>query len=56
MRRIIIFLELVIVYSLLFLQNCFARQDVVELFKNNQAIIYTINIRNFSALDYEMTV
>ncbi len=53
MRRIIIFLELVIVYSLLFLQNCFARQDVVELFKNNQAIIYTINIRNFSALDYD---
>lgn len=48
MRRIIIFLGVV-----LFLVNSFAyaKDGLRELFKNNEAVVYTINIRNFSAHD-----
>ena len=34
-----------------FIQNANARENIKELFKNNQAIIYTINIRNFGSTD-----
>ncbi len=51
MRRIIIFLELVLFLSWVQSQVVFARENIRELFKNNQAIIYTINIRNFASVD-----
>lgn len=47
MKRILIFLGIV---SFLFNAG-FAKESLRELFKNNEAIIYTINIRNFSAED-----
>lgn len=47
MKRILIFLGIV---SFLFSAG-FAKESLRELFKNNEAIIYTINIRNFSAVD-----
>ena len=48
MRRFIVYLGLV-----LFLISSFvdARENLRELFKNNSAIIYTINVRNFGAID-----
>ena len=50
MRRII-FLGLVLFLSLAQSQAVFARENIRELFRNNQAIIYTINIRNFASVD-----
>lgn len=32
----------------------YAKEDLRELFKNNEAIIYTINIRNFAAVDKDL--
>ena len=46
-RNGIIFL---LALSLIF-QNAYARDNIREVFKNKQAIIYTINIRNFGAAD-----
>lgn len=47
MKRIIFFLGIVLIFS-----SCaFARENIRELFKNNEAVIYTINIRNFASLD-----
>ncbi len=41
--------------SILFLPNAFAqdKKSLKELFANNEAIIYTINIRNFGAADID---
>ena len=48
MKRIIVLLGLV-----LFLTSSYAsaRQNLREVFKNNEAIIYTLNIRNFASVD-----
>ncbi len=48
MKRIIVLLGLV-----LFLTSSYAsaRQNLREVFKNNEAIIYTLNIRNFASID-----
>ena len=48
--RTILVLGLFLFFELL-CQNSFARENIRELFKNNQAIIYTINIRNFASSD-----
>lgn len=47
MKRIIIFLAI----AFCFTPFSYARENIRELFKNNEAIIYTINIRNFAAVD-----
>ena len=47
MRRILFFLGIVLIFSF----SCDARENIRELFKNNEAVIYTINIRNFGAVD-----
>ena len=48
MKRIIIFLGLVLFFN----SSCtIARENLREQFKNNEAIIYTINIRNFASVD-----
>jgi len=47
MKRMIIFLGLV-----LFLNSfAYAKENLRELFKDNKAVIYTLNIRNFAAND-----
>jgi len=49
MKRILFFIGLV------FLSNfSIARENLREQFKNNSAIIYTINIRNFGAIDKDL--
>lgn len=47
MKRIIILLGLVLFLT----SSVFARENLREVFKNNEAIIYTINIRNFASID-----
>lgn len=47
MKRIYIFICLI----LLSLTPVFARENIRDLFKNNAAIIYTINVRNFASID-----
>ncbi len=49
MKKILIVIGLVLL-SL----SSFARDNIREVFKNNSAIIYTINIRNFSAVDKDL--
>ena len=46
MRRIL-FLGIVLLFSC----TVQARENIRELFKNNEAVIYTINIRNFASVD-----
>ncbi len=48
MRRVVFLTGLLLLLSTNYLS---AREDIVEVFKNNSAIIYTINIRNFGAFD-----
>jgi len=50
MRRILFYLGIVLVLS----SAAFAKEDLRELFKNNEAVIYTINIRNFAAVDKDL--
>ena len=47
MKRVLIFLGIVLAFS----PFASAKENIRELFKNNEAVIYTINIRNFSAVD-----
>lgn len=47
MKRIIIFLAIILFSTC----EVNAKTSIRELFKNNEAIIYTINIRNFAAVD-----
>ena len=49
MKKILIILELV-----LFCLPSFARDSIRETFKNNAAIIYTVNIRNFASVDKDL--
>lgn len=51
MRRSIIYLGLIL---LLVSSFASARENIRELFKNNSAIIYTINIRNFASSDNDL--
>ena len=48
MRMRAIFLGLVLFFTSCCVQ---ARENIRELFKNNEAVLYTINIRNFAAVD-----
>ncbi len=44
--------RIIILAIVLFLNSCvLAQESIRELFKNNEALIYTINIRNFGAVD-----
>ena len=46
-----LFLSGLVLLSLTFNQNAFARADLSEQFAQNSAIIYTLNIRNFGSVD-----
>ena len=35
----------------LLISQTYARENIREVFKNNEAVIYTLNIRNFGAID-----
>ena len=43
-----------ILLSMFLFFPCLAQDNIKELFKNNSAVIYTINIRNFSAVDKDL--
>ena len=49
MKNILIILGLVLLIT-----SAQARDSIRETFKNNRAVIYTINIRNFSAVDKDL--
>ncbi|MBR2068723.1 MAG: hypothetical protein IJ877_03070 [Candidatus Gastranaerophilales bacterium] len=49
MKKILLCLGLVLLCA-----PCFARENIKEVFKNNSAIIYTVNIRNFNAQDKDL--
>ncbi|MBQ4646688.1 MAG: hypothetical protein IJB79_05010 [Candidatus Gastranaerophilales bacterium] len=51
MKRILIYSGIVLALSLPFAN---AKENLRELFKNNEAIIYTINIRNFASIDKDL--
>lgn len=51
MKRSIIYLGIVLFCLSSF---SFAKDDIRDLFKNNSAIIYTINIRNFASFDGDL--
>lgn len=44
-------LNFIFILTILIFQCAFARENIREIFKNNQAVIYTINIRNFASVD-----
>ena len=46
--------NLIIIGLVLFSMSCYARDNIREVFKNNSAVIYTINMRNFSAVDKDL--
>lgn len=48
MKRTIIFLGTALVFLSSF---AYARENLRELFKNNSAVVYTLNIRNFASFD-----
>lgn len=48
MKRMFLFLGIVSVLSTFYAD---AKESLRELFKNNEAVIYTLNIRNFASLD-----
>ena len=48
MKRRLIITALI---SILLIYQAQARENIREVFKNNKAVIYTINIRNFAAVD-----
>lgn len=43
--------KIIILGLVLLLNSAFARDNIIELFKNNEAIIYTLNIRSFASID-----